>query len=459
MGTLLVKNADLVATMDEDRREISGCDILIRDTAIAEVGPNLDVDADETLDAEGCLVIPGLINSHNHMWGTLYRALPHIQDVLWDEWARQFTGLWLENPITPDALYSAALANMGKHLLTGCTTSADHHWVYRQGQPLTFVDRSIEAAREIGMRFHPSRGCMTLGQSKGFLAPDEFTEPEDQVLNHAQELIDSYHEPDRYGMVRLILAPSAIYSDSETIYKEMRALARANPGVVCHTHIYQGDADEFAEQHYGITALEFLERADWVGEDVMYYHFDSDDPDEVKRVAEARTWVSVCISVDMRMGYVGPSYKSLPAVRELLDAGGNVCFGTTNPANNEGTGMLDDMRVCLLAQRIRHDEPERWITARDVLWMATKGCALGLGRDDLGSIEPGMAADLAVFDLTKIDMAGHQDPVVFLTASCGYTKATIVNGRIVARDGRLLNVDQDEVARNANDWARRLVPR
>ena len=457
-ATLLVKNADLVVTMDEGRREIPHCDVLIRDNVVVDVGPNLDGRADETLDARGCLVVPGLVNTHNHIWGTLYRGVSAIQEALWPACAAGLTALMHERPVTPEALYAAALANLGKHLLTGCTTTSDHHWVYVRGGPIDFVEREVEAAQEIGIRFHPSRGCMSLGRSEGGLADDEFIEPEDQILSHAQDLIDRYHDPSRLAMIRIILAPAAIYSDSETIFRETRALANQHPGVLLNTHLYQGDSDQMCLSRYGVTPLEFMERVDWVGEEVVYYHFDTEDPDEVRRVAERGTGVSVCTAIDLRMGYSGPSGAIAP-VRELLDADANVCIGTSNPFADCGRGMLDDMRVCLLANRIRFDKPEDWVTAREVLWIATRGGARALGRDDIGSIEPGMAADLAVFDLTKIDMAGHQDPVVFLTASCGYTKATIVNGRIIVRDGRLLTVDQDEVARNANEWARRLVPR
>ena len=195
----------------------------------------------------------------------------------------------------------------------------------------------------------------------------------------------------------------------------------------------------------------------WEGPDTMYYHFDTTDDNERRRAAEAGTWISICLAVDLRMGFLGPGRGGFPRVREIQEMGGNVCFGTTNPANNESSCVLDDMRVLMLAQRPLLDEAERWITARDVLWMATKGAAMGLGRDDLGSIEPGMCADMAVYDVTKIDMAGNHDPVVFLYAHKRETKATIINGEVVARDGRLVNVDQDEIARNCNIEAKKLV--
>lgn len=454
MSTVLIENADLVATMDAERREIERCDVLIRDNVIAEVGPNLEANADETFDARGALVIPGLINTHNHIWGTLYRAIPDLQTASFETVAAHVTGLISERPLTPDALYAAALANMGKHLLTGCTTTSDHHWVYPKGQPLDFVEREIQAAQEIGMRFHPSRGCMSLGRADGGLVPDDFLEPEDQILKDAQELIEKYHDPNLYAMVRIILAPTAIYSDSPTIYREMRALSRSYPGVFCHTHLYQGDTDRMCFDLYGMSPIDFMEHVGWTGEDVVYYHFDTEDPDVLKRVKETRTSVSICTAIDMRLGYCGPDGATTP-VRELLDSEATVCFGTSNPFGDTGKGLLDDMRVCLLANRVH--KRERWITARDLLWMATRGGARALGREDLGSVEPGKAADLAIFDLQGIDMAGNHDPVAFLTASWQCTKATMVNGRFVAIDGKLLTVDQDQVARRANEWARRLV--
>ena len=265
-------------------------------------------------------------------------------------------------------------------------------------------------------------------------------------------------DPDPYSMVRIHLSPTGVGTDSETIFKEMRALCDATPAVTCKVHLYYGDSDKSVLERHGVPAMQVLERCGWSGEDVMYYHFDTNDPDELRRAAEAGTWISVCIAVDLRLGYLTLSKGRMPRVREIMDMGGNVCFGTTNPAVDESSAMLDDMRVCMLAQRTLHDEPEKWLSARDVLWLATRGSALGLGRDDLGMIAPGKAADLAVFDVTGINMAGSHDPVTFLYAGGRSTKATIVNGRIVARDGRLLTVDQDEVARNCNAEARRLGP-
>jgi cytosine/adenosine deaminase-related metal-dependent hydrolase len=325
--------------------------------------------------------------------------------------------------------------------------------VFLPGQSPAFIDREIDAAREAGIRFHPARGCMSLGRSQGGLVPDEFAQPEDAILRHASDLIDKHHDAAPYSMVRIVLAPTGIYSDTERIYREMRNLARTRPGVHCHTHLYELKDEQFSLEKYGLRPLDFMERVGWVGPEVLFYHVVNPNPDEVRRIGRSGSFVSHCVAPDMRMGY------GLCPVRELLDAGANVCFGTTGPAANDGCDMLGDLRLGLMAHRLRFREPERWLSARDLLRIATRNGARGLGRDDVGSIESGKAADLAIYNVDRIDMAGNHDPLAALLfmGACHYTRATIVNGRVVARDGRLLTMDQEEATRTANAWAHRLV--
>jgi cytosine/adenosine deaminase-related metal-dependent hydrolase len=233
----------------------------------------------------------------------------------------------------------------------------------------------------------------------------------------------------------------------------MRALARANPGVHCHTHLSELKDEQFCLEKYGLRPLDFMEKVGWSGPEVLFYHVVNPNSDEVRRIAQNGCFVSHCPAPDMRMGY------GLCPVRELLEAGANVCFGTTGPAANDGCNMLGDLRLCLLAHRLRFREASRWLSAREILRMATYNGARGLGRDDIGSIQPGKAADLAIYSVNRLDMAGNHDPLaalLFMGAS-HFTKATIVNGRKVACDGRLLTVDQEQVTRDANAWARRLV--
>lgn len=451
-GTLLIRNG-LVVTMDDDRRELAGCDVLVDGRAIVAVGPRLAAAAGETIDATGCVLLPGLVNTHNHIFQTLYRTLPQTQQAGFLDWEDELSRLLLERPLPPEALRVAAQVAFAEMLLTGCTTSSDQHYYFPRDGPADYVEREIEAALELGHRFHPARGCLTLGSSEGGVVPDALTESEDDVLAHCERLIAAHHDPGPFSMTRLVLAPTGIYSDSERMYRETAALARRHPGVHLHTHLYELADEQYSLERYGIRPLEFMEHAGWVGTDVVFYHVVNPTSDEVVRLAANGSFVSHCVAPDLRMGY------GLTPVRELLDAGANLCLGTTGAAANDGANMVADLRLCLLTHRLRSREPARWLSARELLWMATRGGAAALGRDELGSIEPGKGADIAIFDVSGVDFAGNHDPVAALLfmGTSHRTRATIVNGRIVARDGRLALVDQDEIAREANSWARRLV--
>lgn len=441
--------------MNDAREEINDCDVLVEDAEITAVGPGIEASAEHVIDARGCVVIPGLINTHNHTYQSLYRAIPETLDVGFVEWIDFLSELWIRKPFSPDAIHAAAAANLGELLLSGCTLSADQHYPYYSGKSLDYVDKAIEAADLVGIRFHPARGCVTLGTSNGGLVTDVFAQAEEEVLAHAQELISRYHDPQPGAMVRIVLAPLGIYSDTETIFREMRELAGEHPGVHCHTHLHEIADYQFSLDHYGVPPLGFMERVGWVGPEFLYYHYVAPRPSDVEiaRVAEAGTFVSHCVASDLRLSY------GLTPVRELMNLGGNVCLGTTGPASNAGADMVTEMKLVWLVHRLKSPDPADWLSARDVLWLATRQGARALGRDDLGSLEPGKAADLAIFDLNRLDMAGGHDPVAALIAmgSCHYTKATIVAGRIVAEDGSLTMADQEEIAQAANRWALQLA--
>lgn len=453
-ASLLIKNARIVATMDADDKEIPYCDVFIKDSKISAVGTDLGVSADDTIDASGCVVLPGFVNTHNHAYQALYRSIPQTLDVGFVEWLGYLSSVWMKKPVTPEATRSASLVNFGELLLSGCTTTADQFYPYSSGIPQTYVGHSFDAAEVAGIRLHAARGCCTLGSSKGGLVADAITQTEAVVMRHAQELIEQYHDANDLAMKRMLLAPLGIYADTETIYREMRGLADSYTSVHLHTHLHEIADVDFAQQHYGLRPIEFMEKVGWMGEDVVFYHMSAPAPtsDEVSRLAQSGSFVSSCVGSDMRLGY------GLAPLRELIDAGGNVCLGTTGPASNVGADLVTESKLCLLAHRLRGDEA-LWLTVREVLRMATKGGARALGRPDLGSIEPGKGADLAIFDVSGIDMAGHHDPVaaLLLQGSSHVTKATVVNGKVVVRDGRLTTFDQEEATRDANDWARRLV--
>ncbi len=455
MAKLLIKNALLVATMDDASREIPDCDILVDEGLIAAVGPGLTATADETIDATGCVVIPGFVNTHNHLFQSLYRAVPQVQQTDFVSWITYLSGMWIRNPPPPDAIHTAALVNFGEMLITGCTASADQHYLYLAGQVMNAVDRTIDAAREIGIRFHPARGCCTLGVSKGGVVRDEITQPESEVMEHAAALIARYHDPKPNAMVRLILSPLGPYSDSETIYREMRALADAHPGVMLHTHLHEVSDYDLCMSRYGIRPLDLMERVGWVGDRVVFYHMSAPAPNqaEISQVARMGCHVSHCCGSDMALSY------GLPPLRELIDAGARVCLGTTGCASNLGGHILIEARFAHAVHRLRSQDAKQWLSPREVLRMATRGGADALGRPDLGRIEVGKGGDLAIFDLYRLDRVGQHDPLACLvvTGASHMTKATIVNGRVVARDGHLVTMDENRIVSDATRWARKLV--
>lgn len=455
MATLLLKNALVVATMDDERRELPDCDVLVDGPAIVRVEPGIDEPADEVIDCRGCVVLPGFVNTHNHLFQTLYRVMPQTQATDFVTWIGFLSQLWLRNPPVPDAVHAAALANFGEMLVTGTTTSADQHYLHIPGVPKLMVDRSVDAAREIGIRFHPARGCCTLGRSNGGLVADEICETEDEVLEHAADLIARYHDPSPYAMTRMVLGPLGPYADTETIYREMALLADEHPGVTLHTHLHEIADMAFCLERYGLRPLELMERAGWVGDRVLFYHMSDPAPtrEDVDKVAAMGCHVSHCLGSDMAL-----SYDVMP-IRDLVDAGANLCLGTTGCASNLGGHVLIEARFVAAVHRLSSKDPRRWVTPREVLWMATRGGAAGLNRDDIGSLEPGKAADIAVFDTNRLDFVGAHDPLAALVmlGATHHTKATVVNGRVVARDGHLVSMDEQTIVQQASDWARRLT--
>jgi cytosine/adenosine deaminase-related metal-dependent hydrolase len=455
MASLLIKNAAVVATMDDAGREIADCDVLIENGLIAAVGPGLAAVADETIDAAGCAVLPGFVNSHHHLFQTLYRAVPAVQQTDFVSWITHMSGMWLRTPPPPEAVYTAAMASFGELLITGCTATADQHYIYMEGQPGNAVDRTIDAAREVGIRFHPARGCCTMGASKGGLVRDEITQSEDVVLEHSAALIAKYHDPAPNAMVRMVLSPLGPYSDSETIYREMRVLADQHPGVGLHTHLHEVSDYDVGMAKYGIRPLDLMERTGWVGDRVVFYHMSSPAPNahEIAQIARMGCHVSHCCGSDLALSY------GLPPVRELLDAGAKVCLGTTGCASNLGGHILIEARLAFAVHRLRSQQADQWLSPREMLRMATRGGAEALGRPDLGQIAVGKGGDIAVFDMHRLDRVGNHDPLAALvmTGASHMTKATVVNGRVVARDGHLVGVDEDRIIRDAAGWAKRLV--
>lgn len=439
---LLIKNALRVATMDDAGTELQDADVLIRGRVIVSVGKDLHEDGAQVLDARGCVVIPGMVNTHHHLCQTLTRATPAAQDAKLFDWLVYHYTVWRH--LTPEYAALGAQVGLGELLLTGCTTSTDHTYLYPRG--LTgLVDAQIEAARSLGIRFHPTRGSMSVGSSKGGLPPDDCTQAEEEILRDGERLVKEYHDNGPYAMTRVGLAPCAPFSVSPELMKETAAQAK-RWGVRMHTHLCETlDEEAYCLEKYKLRPIDFIESLGWMDSNVWLAHMVHVNDAEIARLAKVKVGVAHCPSSNFRLG------SGVPPVRKYLDAGVPVGLAVDGSASNDTSDMLGEARQMLLSHRVKSGVAS--MPARDVLRAATRGGAALVGRDDIGQLAAGKAADLAIFDVNRLDYAGSAgDPVASLLF-CGAshrTKWTIVNGHIVVEDGRLKNADEADVTRRAN---------
>ena len=439
---LLIKNALRVATMDDAGTELTDADVLIRGRVIVAVGKDLAEDGAQVLDARGCVVIPGMVNTHHHLCQTLTRATPAAQDAKLFDWLVYHYTVWRH--LTPEYAALGAQVGLGELLLTGCTTSTDHTYLYPRG--LTgLVDAQIEAARSLGIRFHPTRGSMSVGSSKGGLPPDDCTQAEEEILRDGERLVKEYHDNGPYAMTRVGLAPCAPFSVSPELMKETATQAK-RWGVRMHTHLCETlDEEAYCLEKYKLRPIDFIESLGWMDSNVWLAHMVHVSDDEIKRLAKAKVGVAHCPSSNFRLG------SGVPPVRKYLDAGVPVGLAVDGSASNDTSDMLGEARQMMLSHRVKSGVAS--MPARDVLRAATRGGAAVVGRDDIGQIAAGKAADLAIFDINRLDFAGSAGDPVAALLFCGAshrTKWTIVNGHVVVEDGRLKNIDEADVTRRAN---------
>jgi 8-oxoguanine deaminase len=448
MSSLLLKNA-LVLTMDDDRSELQGADIHVVGNRIEAVGYALDVtpgSETETIDLTGHLVCPGLINTHHHMFQSLTRAVPAAQDAGLFPWLQTLYPIW--SRMTPEMIRVSTQVAMAELLLSGCTTTSDHLYLFPNGSRL---DDSIEGAVEMGMRFHAARGSMSVGKSRGGLPPDCLVEAEAEILKDTERLIGTYHDPKRFAMLRIAVAPCSPFSVSADLMRESAALARSY-GVSMHTHLAENADDvRYSVERYGLNPAHYAETLGWTGQDVWHAHCVQLDDEGISLFARTGTGVAHCPSSNMRLG------SGIAPIVSMKRAGVPIGLGVDGSASNDGASLVGEARQAMLLQRV-HGGPSA-LTARDVLTMATRGGAQVLNRSDLGQIAKGKAADLAVFDLNQIAFAGAQhDPVAALvfcqTVPAAYT---IVNGKVLVRQGRLAGVDLQSLLTQHNRWAAQLV--
>ena len=437
---LVLRHADVLVTMDDQRREIRDGALVAAGGVVEWVGDSrelgtlhADVMRDAStriVDLRGHVVVPGLVNTHHHMYQSLTRALPQAQDAELFGWLSQLYPVWAR--MTPEMIGVSTITAMAELLLSGCTTSSDHLYIYPNGSRL---DDSIEAAQRIGMRFHAARGSMSVGRSAGGLPPDEVVEREEDILRDTRRVIEAWHDPRRHSMLRIAVAPCSPFSVSRDLMRESAALARSYR-VGLHTHLAENDNDiAYSRETFGMTPAQYAQGLGWLGDDVWHAHCVKLDDEGIDLFARSGTGVAHCPCSNMRLA------SGIAPVRRLRDAGVPVGLGVDGSASNDGAHMLGEARQALLLQRVGFGPAA--LSARDALEMATRGGARVLGRDDIGALASGMSCDVACFDLRGVAHAGaHHDPVAALVL-CAPVNArhVLVGGRFVVEDGQLATVD------------------
>ncbi|MFN5155845.1 MAG: 8-oxoguanine deaminase [Betaproteobacteria bacterium] len=446
-NTLLVHHAERLVTMDAGRREIADGAVFARGGVIEAVGPSdaLPATADTVIDARDHVVLPGLVNTHHHMYQTLTRALGPVQDATLFPWLQGLYPVWAR--LTPEMLHASTQLAAAELLLSGCTTSSDHLYLFPNGCRL---DDTLDAAGEAGIRFHAARGAMSVGASAGGLPPDEVVEDEDAILADTERLIARHHDAARFAMRRIVVAPCSPFSVSPRLMREAAVLARRH-GVHLHTHLAENDSDiAYTREQFGCTPAEYAEQLGWLGSDVWHAHCVKLDEAGLRRFAATGTGVAHCPGSNMRLG------SGIAPIRAMRDAGVPVALAVDGSASNDSGHQLAELRLALLLQRVARGADA--MGAREVLEMGTRGGARVLGRDDIGALAPGMAADLIGVPLADVALAGADDPVAaMLLCQVPRVGFGVVGGRPVVRDGELQTLDLPALVQRHRRLARRLV--
>lgn len=443
MSEILIKNASHVLTMDDTRRELAGADIRLKEGVIAEIGQGLSSDG-EVVNAAGCVVTPGLVNTHHHLYQTLTRAVPGGQDALLFGWLQTLYPIW--SRFGPEEMFTSAQVGLAELMMSGCTLTSDHLYLFPNGSTL---DDTIHSAAEIGMRFHPTRGAMSIGESDGGLPPDSLVEREEDILNDAIRLIDRFHDANEGSMCRVGVAPCSPFSVSRELMRDAAILAR-DKGVMLHTHLAENNEDiAYSLEKFGCRPGQYAEDLGWTGEDVWHAHCVKLDGEEIDLFARSRTGVAHCPCSNCRLG------SGIAPVRDMRDAGVKVGLGVDGSASNDAGNLVLEARQSMLLQRVSRGADA--MSAREALEIATRGGAEVLGRDDCGQIAVGKRADLALWDVSGLESAGSWDPAALLLAGPVQVRDLFINGRQTVRDGHVTTVDLPKVIGKQNAMARKLA--
>ncbi len=444
--------------MDDRNTEFSDGGLFIENGFISQVGATRDLPstADEVLDLKGRIVLPGLVNTHHHFHQTLTRAVPAAQDANLFNWLTTLYPIWAK--IQPDDIFTSTQTALAELALSGCTTASDHLYLYPNGSKL---DDEIAAAVEVGLRLHASRGSMSLGESKGGLPPDSVVDDEESILKDSQRLIQKYHDAKPGSMVQIVLAPCSPFSVTSDLMKQSAKLAREY-GVHLHTHLAETeDEEQFCLEKFGHRPVGYMQEVDWVGDDVWFAHAVWVNDEEIKVFAKHNCGVAHCPTSNMRLA------SGIAPIKEYRKAGVNVGLGVDGSASNDGSHLLAEVRNAMLLSRVKEgitgyslsDDPNRKLmTARDALYLGTRGGAAVLGRKDIGSLEVGKCADFFAVSLNKLGFAGMHDPVSAIVfgqpVNADYT---VVGGKFIVKEGQLVTVDERKLVEKHNQAAKRLL--
>ncbi|GLT09595.1 8-oxoguanine deaminase [Sulfitobacter porphyrae] len=442
MPEILIRNADHILTMDDSRRELSGADLRLRDGAIVEIGSGLQ-SAGEVIEAAGCVVTPGLVNTHHHLFQSLTRAVPGAQDALLFGWLKTLYPIWAR--FTPDHMFTSAQVGLAELALSGCTLSADHLYLYPNGARL---EDTIEAARVVGLRFQPTRGSMSIGESAGGLPPDMLVEREAAILEDCIRVVDAFHDASEASMCRVGLAPCSPFSVSRDLMRQTAFLAR-DKGVMLHTHLAENEEDiAYSQEMFGCRPGQYAQDLGWVGPDVWHAHCVKLDAAEIALFAGTGTGVAHCPCSNCRLG------SGVAPVRAMRDGGLRVGLGVDGSASNDAGNLVAEARQCMLLQRVVSGADA--MSAREALEIATRGGADVLGRPECGRLAVGKRADVAIWDVSGIEAAGSWDPAALLLAGPTTVRDLLVEGQPVVRDGQMVRFDLGAAVARQNALARGL---
>jgi cytosine/adenosine deaminase-related metal-dependent hydrolase len=449
MSTLLIHNIHTLITMKADRRPLTNGAIFVRNNSIEFAGPIGDLPpdrspADRIIDARDMIIMPGMVNTHHHLYQTLTRCIA-VNSVLFD-WLKTLYPIWAR--MNGEAVYISALTGMAELILSGCTTSSDHLYLFPNGAKL---DDEIRAAQEIGLRFHAARGSMSLGESQGGLPPDSVVEDEKAILKDCVRVIEQYHDPKPGAMIRVVVAPCSPFSVTQDLMRDAAALARQY-NVQLHTHLAETfDEDDFCKQMFGVLPVEYAEQVNWLGDDVWYAHSVHVRPQDINLMARTQTGAAHCPTSNMRLA------SGIAPIRAMIDCGVPVGLGVDGSASNDGSHLLYEARQAMLLQRVMGNPAG--LTGLEALELATLGGAKVLGRDDIGSIEPGKCADFIGFKLNRLDYAGAQHDPQSALVFCAPQRVdlSVINGKIIVEDGELRTIDVGQVIEQHNAISKQLI--